>query len=78
MDALSPCFSSSTTVCTEPWPRHIAQCTAYRGEAEEAGLESLRSVTPLMGTCHAWQTDATSQEQRNEILFRCPQQTARQ
>ncbi len=32
MDALLPCFSSSTTKSAEPWPRHIAQPIAYRGE----------------------------------------------
>lgn len=36
MEALFPCFSSSTTMRTEPEPRSTAQPIAYRGEAEEA------------------------------------------
>ena len=32
METLVPRFSSSTTMGTEPWPRHIAQSIAYRGE----------------------------------------------
>jgi hypothetical protein len=36
MEALDPCFSSSTTMGNEPEPRSIAQPIAYRGEAEEA------------------------------------------
>jgi hypothetical protein len=36
MDALVPCFSSSTTMCNESEPRSISQHIAYRGEAKEA------------------------------------------
>ncbi len=36
MDALVPCFSSSTTMCNESEPRSISQQIAYRGEAKEA------------------------------------------
>ena len=32
MEALFPCFSSSTTMRTEPEPRSTAQPIAYRGE----------------------------------------------
>ena len=49
MDALVPRFSSSTTRGNEPWPRHMAQPLAYRGEAEEAvGLEPLAECHHLL------------------------------
>jgi hypothetical protein len=36
MDALVPCFSSSTTMGTESRPRRSSQHIAYRREAKEA------------------------------------------
>ena len=48
MEALFPCFSSSTTMRTEPEPRSTAQSIAYRGEAEEAV-----GIHPL-AECHCY------------------------
>jgi len=46
MDALSPRFSSSTTIRNESRPRRISQRIAYRREAKEAvGFSPWRSVT---------------------------------
>ena len=40
MDALFLCFSSSTTMDTESWLRHISPSIDYRREAKEAALAS--------------------------------------
>ena len=52
MEIVFPCFSSSTTVCTESRPRRISQPAAYRREAEESV-----GIYPL-AECHSTHVSA--------------------